>query len=121
MTPCVWCGRTDGTHDPGCLGAARARRDDGIARAEAGALRSWSDEAYAALERYLRTHETMHCDEFARVLPSVPANLKAIGPLFLKAARAGLMSKSETYRPSVHSNMAPKVVWLSRVFRRDAA
>jgi hypothetical protein len=99
------------------LESARARRDDGIARAEAGALESFKAEAYSALRAYLETHATMHVDDLAPHLPSLPGDRRALGPVFLRAVRAGLMEGTSEFKPSVASNGSVKRVWRSLVYR----
>jgi hypothetical protein len=96
---------------------ARARRDSGIAAAESGALEEFKREAFAAVVAYLQTHPTLHVDDLAPHLPSLPGDRRALGPVFLRAQRAGLMEKTDHYRPSVASNMTAKVIWRSLVYR----
>lgn len=95
--------------------AARARRDDGVKRAHDHALEEFKREAFAAVRAYLERHETMHVDDLAPELPALPGDRRALGPVFLRAVREGLMEKTDLYRPSVASNMTPKVVWRSLV------
>ena len=97
---------------------AKARRDEGIARAEAGADDEWKVVALETLHEYLQSHRTFFCDDLwlETKLPR-PREARALGPVILNAARRGWMVKSEDYRPSTASNMTPKPVWISRIFR----
>jgi hypothetical protein len=100
------------------LDFARTRRDDGIARSEAGALESWKAEAFAALVAYLRTHPTLHVDDLAPLLPSLPGDRRALGPIFLRAVREGLMTGTDVWLPSKASNGSRKRQWKSLIWRR---
>ena len=115
MTPCTFCGGSHSRPDPLCLGAAHTARDEGMLRAELGSDEEWREQAFAALTRYLRENETMHVDDLAPHLPAGSGDRRALGPVFVRAARAGLMSKTTTYRPSVASNLSPKPVWRSNI------
>jgi hypothetical protein len=100
---------------------ARQRRDDGIARAEAGALESFKAEAFSALRAYLERNPGFFCDDFwaseeAKRIHS-PANLKAFGPVIQRARREGLMVPSGEHRPSKASHLSPKPCWTSLVYR----
>jgi hypothetical protein len=96
---------------------AHQRRDEGIARAEAGALESFKTEAYAALRAYLETHATMHVDDLAPHLPALPGDRRALGPVFLRAVRAGIMEGTSEFKPSAASNGSVKRVWRSLIHR----
>jgi hypothetical protein len=95
-----------------------ARRASGIARSEAGALESWKAEAFAVVAEYLRAHPLMHVDDLAPLLPSLPGDRRALGPIFLRAVREGLMTGTEEFRPSRSSNGSVKRVWKSLVWRQ---
>lgn len=99
---------------------ARQARDSALARVESHASRDWLDEAFAALRGYLETHATMHVDDLAPYLPAASGDRRALGAVFVRAAREGLMEKTENYRPSVASNLSPKVVWRSLVWSAAA-
>lgn len=97
--------------------ASRAQRDDGMARAEEHASDAWKAAAWEFLRGYLETHQTMFVDDlWAAGLPHTRED-RALGPLFHKASRRGLMEKSGHYRPSVRSNLTEKPVWTSLVYQ----
>lgn len=96
---------------------ARAKRDDGIRRADDNADEDWKEHAFLFLETYCREHETVFCDDLWAAGLEPPREGRALGAVMQRAARAGLMRRSGTYRKSVRSNMTPKPVWLSLVWR----
>lgn len=91
--------------------AVRAR-DEGMRRAEDHADKEWKVLAWDTLVAYFDTHDEFFCDDFwlETRLPW-PREARAIGPLILRAARAGLIEKTGASRPSVRSNLTPKPVW----------
>jgi hypothetical protein len=95
--------------------AARARRDEALTRVEASAG-TWVDEAYAFLVAYAREHAEVFCDSLWAAGLRRPSNPKALGSVMQRAARAGVIAKVG-YRPSVYSNLAPKPLWASLVYR----
>ena len=106
------------------LGPARARarrtdaeskRDEALARVEANADEEWLDYAKARLLEYLQCHETMFTDDFVESIEWKPRELRALGPVFLHAARQKWMRKSGRFRKSIRSNMTEKPVWDSLV------
>lgn len=91
-------------------------RDEGMERAAAGAG-EWTEEAFAFVRSYLETHEELFCDDLWVAGLTEPPNAKALGPVFLRAVREGLMRKSGAYRPSVSSHRIPKPVWTSLIYK----
>lgn len=98
---------------------ARIERDAAIAQVEAHSPPEWRVEAWDFLTEYLRTHETMHVDSLWDAGLPVPPELRALGALFNRAVRAGLMTKTDRYLPSVRSHLSPKVVWRSLSFEGE--
>jgi hypothetical protein len=80
--------------------AARAEsaRAEAIAQAEANASRPWRDAAYLALLWCARHRATFTSDDVIERLERTGApvthNLSALGPLFQRAARAGVIHKT---------------------------
>jgi hypothetical protein len=102
--------------------ASAVRRHDGLAAVEANADDDWSARALDVLERWLRTHETFFVDTFwAESGLELPKEARALGPVILKASRAGWMVKTDCYRPSVRSNLTVKPVWRSTLFTSSVA
>lgn len=93
-----------------------AERDAAIAQVEAHSPPEWRVEAFAFLTEYLRTHREMFVDDLWTAGLPVPPELRALGALFNRAVRAGLMRKTDRYLPSVRSHLSPKVVWRSLSF-----
>jgi hypothetical protein len=96
---------------------ARAARRSALSRVESHADREWLDAAFAALRGYLERNETFHCDDFWTLGIERPHESRALGAVIVRAARAGLMSKTGEYRLSVSSNLSPKPLWKSLVYR----
>lgn len=74
----------------------RAARDDGITRADAHANDEWRDTAWRALCACARDLDVFTADDvWARLDgPELTHNPSALGPLFLAAARQGLIVKT---------------------------
>jgi hypothetical protein len=96
--------------------AAAARRDAGVAQAEAGAGDDWLDQAFEFLRAYAEEHEEVFVDDLWEAGLTPPANRRALGPVLMRAARAGVIEKTGQYRPSTSSNLSVKPVWRSRVY-----
>lgn len=77
----------------------------------------WADEAYAFLESYLAEHAAMHVDDLWAAGMPEPPEMRALGPLVRRAARAGIMRKSGRSLPSVRSHLSEKPLWLSNIYR----
>jgi len=100
---------------------SETRRDTAIAQVEANADDNWLAEAYDELVRYLRSHPEFFVDDWwTETKIAEPRESRALGPVVMKAARAGLMVKSGSFRKSVRSNMTEKPVWLSQIYRSRA-
>lgn len=98
--------------------ASAVRRHDGLVAVEANADDDWSARALDTLERWLRTHETFFVDTFWDESGlELPKEARALGPVILKASRAGWMVKTDSYRPSIRSNLTVKPVWRSTLYR----
>lgn len=72
-------------------------RDDGIGRADAHADPEWRVAAMQGIALLARTGEPFTADEVLAYLDSVAQdthNLAALGPLFQRAARSGLIVKT---------------------------
>ena len=98
-------------------GEAKARRDDGMARAveHADAVTAdWSERAMAALLDFVRSHgDIPFMAEDVRVMADYippPPDGRAWGAVFQRAARAGHIVKVG-YAPAKSSNLSPKVLW----------
>lgn len=102
------------------LVAARHRsehqRDAALAAVEANADDDWLTEAYDQLVAYLQNHPEFFVDDFWSATGlREPREARALGPVVMRAARAGLMEKTGDFRKSVRSNMTEKPVWRSLI------
>lgn len=97
------------------LEAAFAEADAAILQAAENADQAWADLAFNLLCDWLRTYPTWFCDDFWSVCPE-PREGRALGAVVRKAVAAGLMSKTDVYKPSVRSHGSPKNVWRSEVY-----
>lgn len=95
--------------------AARAR-DEAIAQVDEHAAPEWKDAALTFLHAYLVDHETMHVDDLWAAGLEEPHELRALGALFQRAARAGWMCKTGRSRPSVRSHLSDKPIWQSLIW-----
>lgn len=96
---------------------SETQRDEGMARVSEAADPQWMADAWQALLAYLRGHAEFHVDSFWEETElRMPREARALGPLVMKASRAGLMAKTGEFRKSVRSNMTEKPVWRSEIF-----
>jgi hypothetical protein len=102
--------------------AATAAREAGIAQVEANACPEWKDRAYAMLLRLASEQEEVHADDLRRAMgDDQPRTPSATGPVFLRAARAGVLRKTVEYRYSeATTNHSAHPIWRSLVNRRSA-
>jgi len=114
--PCQACasevqGQAEGYNLP----ASRAARDVAIHRVDAAAEEVFREEAYeavlAAAERYPDGFIVDQVWEFYS--GDYPREGRAMGPVMLRAQRAGVIVPTTTYRPSakVSSHAVPRRVW----------
>lgn len=106
--------------------AARARRDDGIARAvdHAETVKvGWQREAFERFRRYAERHEVFLTEDVLEANPdfTVPpqCDKRAWGAVARAAAKQGIVAK-EGYAPAKTSNLSPKPLWRSRLFKAAA-
>lgn len=100
--------------------AARAARDEGIARAAQHAddvTPKWSDRAFGMLSDYVKASDEAFTSEDVRVyaagreLPE-PPHLRAWGGVFQRAARQGLIVKDgHTTARAVHVHCSIVALW----------
>lgn len=103
-------------------GEARRQRDAALERVEDHAGEEWKDAALRAVEAAAHARREFIVDEVWRFLPATvpgPREGRAMGPVMLRARRAGLIRATEMFRPSerVTSHMVPRRVWRSCVFQ----
>lgn len=96
---------------------ARRERAEALAQVQRHADEAWRRDAHEALVTYLRTHAEFHVDDFwATSGLRKPRELRALGPVILKAAAGGLMEKTGRERPSTRSHLSGKPVWRSLIW-----
>lgn len=101
---------------------ARAKRDDGMARADANVDDGWRRRTEQSLHLYLVHNAEFFVDDFwtaTDLQPPEHGTSRALGPIVQRAARAGWIVKTGAARPSVRSNMQLKPVWRSTLHRRS--
>ncbi|MFG0329247.1 MAG: hypothetical protein ACF8PN_05045 [Phycisphaerales bacterium] len=105
---------------PPTLETARQARDAGMALVDGATDEDWKAEAADAIERLAASGRPFMSDD---VWPAIgrdadpPANMRALGPIMMRAARAGRIVKTGDYRPSVRSRLAPKPLWIGSEHR----
>lgn len=102
--------------------ASRGARDAALQQVEENADPEWIERASEALRLFLTHHKTMFVDDFWEWTElDRPRESRALGPVFVRAARIGLMEKSGGYRNSIASRMGPKPIWRSKIYDPNAA
>lgn len=102
---------------------AVSRRESGIFRGEVGAnaeIDGWSDLALERIVEYAASHETFLMEEVRRSLPEdfpEPSDARAWGVVTRKAVKDKIISRTENYAPARSSNLSPKPVWSSLIFK----
>lgn len=102
--------------------AAERRKERALRAAERPQLDGWRNDARAFLRSYLVNHaELFPPDLPAAGLPPMPegASAKAVGAVIVYAIRNGWMEQSGEYRRSPSSNMSPKPVYRSLIYRGE--
>lgn len=96
---------------------ALAARDEALKRVEQAANEQWKNDALAAVRQTCEQRPDFISDDVWNVggLDSTRED-RALGPVFLKAARAGWCVKTDRTRPSVRSHGSGKPVWRSLLY-----
>lgn len=84
----------------------RQARDEAIARADDHADPEWKDRAYEAVCKVARMRLTFTADDVWDELVDAPVSThepSALGPVFLRASKAGLIVKTGEFRLSRHT------------------
>jgi hypothetical protein len=102
--------------EPRTLPEARAEAAIAIERVEQAAEPDWVEQAYAAVERTCREMpEFISDDVWRRDLPTTRED-RALGPVMVRAAKAGLCRRTDRTRPSIRSHGSGKPVWFSLIY-----
>lgn len=101
---------------------ARAERDAALEAVEIGAGETWTKVAWEYLVDYLIHNEYLFTDDIWQTdtnpdgLAQPPTTMRALGPLVLRAARAGHIVKTGRYRPRTFGHAAEGPVWRSTLY-----
>jgi hypothetical protein len=96
--------------------AALKARLEALAAVDDHAEPEWKDEALEAVYRTaVRLPEFISDDVWDSGLPRTRED-RALGPVFMRAARLGWMRKTDRVRPSVRSHLSGKPVWRSLIY-----
>jgi hypothetical protein len=97
--------------------AGRAARDAALGHVEAAADPAWLKAAVAAVRNLAMTTPEFTSDDVWRTLGSKPLEARALGPVFLRAARAKLIEKTDRTRQTAQvSRHATDIrIWRSLV------
>jgi hypothetical protein len=111
-----------GARDLFSFAYAKARRDDGLQRADAHAPR-FAELAYEAIARVARRQPTVHVDDLAGEDVPLPNHPNAWGAVWMRAIRAGIITRSNQMRPCMsdpkkHAHRCP--IYYSRIHRRES-
>lgn len=101
---------------------AELARDESLRQIDRAADPSWKDEAYEALRATARNLPEFISDDVWVIggLSSTRED-RALGPVFRRAVREGLIVKTDRVRPSARSHASGKPVWRSLIYGKRAA
>lgn len=93
-------------------------RDVGMDRADIGAADAWRTAAAMAILQCAKDSATFIIDDVWQYMPEGvgTGDKRAMGPCIMRAAKAGLITKTGEYRLSeqVNCHRNPRTVWRSR-------
>jgi hypothetical protein len=93
--------------------AGREARDAAMARVDAAADPEWKDDAWSAIEQLVARGVDFTSDDVWRIVGFKPSEPRALGPLMMRAQRAGMIRNSgnrrNSERPEHHA--FPCTVW----------
>lgn len=101
------------------LAEAREARDAALARVAEGAGEDWAAAAWGWLLEYLRTHAEFFPDDVWAAGLAKPPELRAFGPLVLRAARLKYITKTGTFRQRTRGHATAAAVWRSELYTRE--
>jgi hypothetical protein len=93
----------------------------GVDRADTHADRGWLRQAADALIRCALDRVEFISDDVWDYGLERTREDRALGAVFLRAKRAGIITKTDRVRPSVRSHLAGKPVWVSNICGRRIA
>ena len=96
---------------------AAVARDQALRQVEEHADVGWLDLAYEAVVNTAHEYpEFISDDVWASTSLEPPRELRALGPVFRRAVRDGIIVKTDRMRPSVRSHLSGKPIWRSLVY-----
>jgi hypothetical protein len=103
--------------EPRTLPEAHADAAIAIERVEQAADSDWLEAAYAAVELTCRRLPEFISDQiWSTAGLQEPREARALGPVLMKARRAGLCVRTSLQRPSIRSHGSGKPVWRSLIY-----
>lgn len=99
---------------------AAVAREAALVQVEEHADQDWFALALHVLHQVAVSQPDFISDDLwsTGLLPSTRED-RALGPVFLRAARLGWIKKTNTTRPSVRSHLSGKPVWISLIYERN--
>ena len=109
-----------GTPEPEGPPTAEGVRDSAMAQVEDRAGEEWNEAALRAVRRTAEQMYELIVDDVWERMPTSVApthDLRAMGPVMIRALNAGWIAKTETYRHSkkLTSHGVPRRLWRSRL------
>ena len=106
--------------------ASDAARDEAMGRVDANAAEEWKAVALRAVAWLAKSHDLITCEDVRDALeeyyPGVGVHdMRALGPVMRRAARAGLIHATSDFIKSVRRHSSPIRVWRSRTYPRGRA
>ncbi len=101
------------------LTTAQAERDAALAQVSENADDAWKAYAWEWLVAYLRAHATFFPDDVWAAGLSKPRELRALGPLVLRAARLRYITKTGQLRQRTRGHATTAAVWRSEIYQDE--
>ena len=105
------------------LFAAEAARDTAIEQVEVGAGPEWMERALRLVRSVAETREEFTTDRLHALMEPKPKEGRVWGAVMRKVAEYGWAEPTGVYRKSasVVCHARPKMIWRSRIYRKEAA
>jgi hypothetical protein len=106
--------------DPRQLPDWKRERDIGMARAEANAEEKWTEMAEKVLRFFAESRDEFSGWEITRELRAMKLKTgseRAMGPVLVRAAKSGLIAKTDRTEPNPLAHGCPSPIWRSRIRR----
>lgn len=91
--------------------------NDGVRRAEEHADSEWKEDALRAIEFVASRRADFISDDVWELTDlAQPREARAMGPVFMRARKLGIIEKTDRTRPSIRSHLSGKPVWRSLIY-----